>query len=40
MKKLQKRYLEKNRNKSDLIKMQSIDVKYWLARNILLKADK
>ncbi|MCI8636538.1 MAG: asparagine synthase (glutamine-hydrolyzing) [Clostridia bacterium] len=35
-----KEVFEKNRNKSDLIKMQSIDVKYWLARNILLKADK
>lgn len=28
------------KNKSDIIKMQAIDIKYWLQRDILLKADK
>lgn len=30
----------KYKDKSNLIKMQAIDTNYWLARNILLKADK
>lgn len=30
----------KHKDKSNLIKMQAIDTNYWLARNILLKADK
>ena len=28
------------KNKNDIIKMQAIDMKFWLVRNILLKADK
>ncbi len=35
-----KEIFEKNKDKSDLIKMQVVDIKYWLARNILLKVDK
>lgn len=30
----------KYKEKSDIIKMQAIDIKYWLVRDILLKADK
>lgn len=28
------------KNKNDILKMQAIDMKFWLVRNILLKADK
>lgn len=30
----------KYKNKSNLVKMQALDMKYWLTRDILLKADK
>lgn len=30
----------KNKDKSDIVKMQAVDIKYWLVKNILLKVDK
>lgn len=31
---------QKYKNKSNMVKMQALDIKYWLTRDILLKADK
>ena len=35
-----KSLFDKNRDKSDIVKMQAVDIKYWLVKNILLKVDK
>lgn len=35
-----KETFESNKEKSDLIKMQAVDIKYWLVKDILLKSDK
>ena len=35
-----KSIFNKFKNKNNIIKMQAIDIKYWLAKDILLKADK
>lgn len=35
-----KSFFDKNKDKSDIVKMQAVDIKYWLVKNILLKVDK
>ena len=34
-----KSLFDKNRDKSDIVKMQAVDIKYWLVKNILLKVE-
>lgn len=39
-KKITKEIFKRTKNKSDLIKMQTVDIEYWLVKDILHKADR